>query len=246
MKETQPNQNTSNCTHINTQAQLAEAARLKRERINLQHMANGVRMLDPATTYIDDTVEIAASVLIYPGCILEGACKIEEGAIIGPYTHMRNTTVGKGSNIRQSVVADSKIGDNTNIGPFAHIRAGAVIGNDCRIGDFVEIKNSNFGDGSAMAHLAYIGDADVGKNVNFGCGAITANYDGKNKHRTTIKDKAFIGCNSVMVAPVEVGEGAITAAGSIITEAVPEYSLGIARARQVIKVNWVRLRKKER
>jgi len=198
-------------------------------------MENGVRMIDPATTYIDDTVEIAPGVIIYPGCILEGACKIDEGAVLGPYTHMKDTIVGKSSAVRQSVLNSAKIGDETEVGPFAYLRPGAVIGNKCRIGNFVEVKNANLADGVKMAHLAYIGDADVGRNVNYSCGAITANYDGKKKHRTVIADNAFIGSNVNLVAPVEVGEGALVAAGSTITDAVPAECLTIARARQVNK-----------
>lgn len=213
---------------------------IQREQINKRHIENGVRIMDPATTYIDDTVEIATDTLIYPGCILEGLCKIENSAIIGPYTHMKDTIIGKGSAIRQSVLTDTKIGENTTVGPFAYLRPGTIVGNNCRIGNFVEIKNSTISDNVAMAHLAYIGDADVGNNVNYSCGAITANYDGKKKHRTTIADGAFIGCNSVLIAPVEVGEKAFIAAGSTINQNVPELSLGIARERQTIKENWVK------
>jgi len=225
----------STFTGISTQAQLAEVTMYMRHRINLRHMENGVRMLDPATTYIDDMVEIAPNVVIYPGCILEGACKIAEGAMIGPYAHMLDTAVGKGSTVRQSVLTGAKVGENTTVGPYAYLRPGAVIGDKCRIGNFVEVKNSNIGDGTAMAHLAYIGDADVGRNVNYSCGAITANYDGKNKHRTVIADGAFIGCNASMVAPLTVGEGALVTAGSTITEDVPADCMSFGRARQVNK-----------
>ncbi|MCL2571481.1 MAG: hypothetical protein FWE11_03680 [Defluviitaleaceae bacterium] len=220
----------------------AEAARQTREKINYKHMENGVKILDPATTYIDSTVEIEADAVIYPGCILEGACKIEEGAIIGPYTHMKDTIIGKGTAVRQSVLSGASIGENTEVGPFAYLRPGAVVGNKCRIGNFVEIKNANLGDGVKMAHLSYIGDADVGNNVNYSCGAITANYDGVKKHRTVIEDDAFIGCNSNLIAPVCIGEGALIAAGSTINQTVPEYSLGIARERQTTKENWVKER----
>ena len=233
----------TNFTGINTQAQLAEAARYMRDRINMHHMENGVRMLDPATTYIDAAVEIASDVIIYPGCILEGACKIESGAIIGPYTHMQDTEIAKNASVRQSVLKSAKIGQSTEVGPFAYLRPGAVVGNNCRIGNFVEIKNATLGEGTKMAHLAYIGDAEVGRNVNYSCGAITANYDGKNKHRTVIADRAFIGCNANLVAPVEIGEEAVVAAGSTITDNLPGYSMGIARERQTTKDNWVKQRK---
>jgi len=225
---------------INTQAQLAEAARLMRKRINLRHMENGVQILDPDTTYIDKSVVIAAGAVIYPGCILEGMCKIDEDAIIGPYTHMKDTIIGRGTAVRQSVLTGAAIGQNTEVGPFAYLRPGAVVGNKCRVGNFVEIKNATLGNETKMAHLAYIGDADVGSNVNYGCGAIVANYDGKKKHRTVIGDGAFIGCNSNLVSPVDIGEGAFIAAGSTIHEAVPEYSMAIARERQTTKVNWVK------
>jgi len=217
-----------------------------RNRINLKHLENGVKILDPASTYIDDTVEIAPQAVIYPGCILEGACKIAQDAIIGPYTHMRDTTIGKGTAVRQSVLTSATVGENTEVGPFAYLRPGTDVGNNCRIGNFVEIKNAILKDGVKMAHLAYIGDADVGSNVNYSCGAITANYDGKKKHRTVIGNDAFIGCNSNLVAPVEIGEGALVAAGSTITDALPEHSLGVARARQVNKENWVKLRDKKK
>jgi len=229
-----------------TQAQQAEATRQAREQINYRHMENGVKMMDPATTYIDETVEVAPGVTIYPGCILEGTCKIEEGAIIGPYTHMCNTKIGKGATVRQSVLSDAIIGANTDVGPFAYLRPGTVVGEGCRIGNFVEIKNATLGDGTKMAHLSYIGDADVGSDVNYSCGAITANYDGAKKHRTTIGDGAFIGCNSNLVAPVTIGEGALIAAGSTITHTVPEYSMGIARERQTVKENWVKEKREEK
>ena len=157
---------------------------------------------------------------------------------------MRNTKVGKNTAVRQSVLTDAAIGEDTRIGPFAYLRDGAVVGDRCRIGSFVEIKKSNIGNETNMAHLAYIGDADVGNKVNYGCGAITANYDGKKKYRTVIADGAFIGCNTNLIAPVEIGEGALIAAGSTIDQSVPEYSLGIARKRQITKENWVN-RKKE-
>jgi len=223
-----------------------EAMQDARNHINIKHMENGVKILDPATTYIDDTVEIAPEAVIYPGCILEGACKISQGAVIGPYTHMKDTTIGKGTAVRQSVLTDATVGENTEVGPFAYLRPGAVVGNNCRIGNFVEIKNAILKDGVKMAHLAYIGDADVGSNVNYSCGVITANYDGAKKHRTVIGNDAFIGCNANLVAPVEIGEGALVAAGSTITDELPEYSLGIARARQVNKENWEKLRNKKK
>jgi len=225
-------------TGINTQNHLAEAVGHMRARINGRHMVNGVRMIDPASVFIDDGVKISRGVVIYPGVILEGSCEIAEGAIIGPNSHMKNTIVGANANIRQSVTNDAKIGAGTDVGPFAYLRPGAVIGENCRVGNFVEVKNATLGKETKMAHLAYIGDADVGENVNYGCGAITANYDGEKKHRTIIGDNAFIGSNVNLIAPVEIGKDVVVAAGSTITDDLPPCSLGIARERQCVKLNW--------
>lgn len=225
-------------TGINTQQQLSEAVSHMKNRINLKHMENGVRMIDPSTVYIDSAVEIAQDVTIYPNVILEGCCKIDNAATIGANTHLVNTHVGKNAHIRQSELDSVSVGDNTTVGPFAYLRPGTVIGNNCRIGNFVEVKNSNIGNKTAMAHLAYIGDADVGEGVNYSCGAITANYDGKNKHRTTIKDGAFIGSNANLIAPITIGQNAFVAAGSTLSKDLPPDTLGIARARQEERKNW--------
>jgi len=227
-------------TGVNTQAQLADAVKHMQTRINAMHMENGVRMTDPSSVYIDSTVKIAADAIIYPGVILEGDCKIEANAIIGANCNLKDTTVGKKAHIRQSVSDSAVIGEGTQVGPFAYLRPGTVTGKGCRVGNFVEIKNANLGDGVKMAHLSYIGDADVGDGVNYSCGAITANYDGKNKFRTTIEANAFIGSNANLVAPVTVGEGAFVAAGSTITDSLPSEALGIARARQTIKPDWAK------
>jgi bifunctional UDP-N-acetylglucosamine pyrophosphorylase/glucosamine-1-phosphate N-acetyltransferase len=223
---------------INNQMQLAEAAAVMRGRINARHMANGVRMLDPATTYIDDTVTIEGETVLYPGVILEGDCKIGEGAVIGPDTRMVNTIFGAASTVQYSVLTNAMVGNHTDVGPYAYVRPGSDIGCNCKIGNFVEIKNSRVGGYTKASHLAYIGDAEVGENVNFSCGAITVNYDGKNKHLTTIRNNAFVGCNASLVAPVTVEEGAFVAAGSTITNDVPAHALAIARERQTNKENW--------
>jgi len=227
-------------TGINTQAHLAEAAAHMQKRINLRHMAAGVRMLAPDTTYIDDTVKIGRGAVLYPGCIFEGACEISENAVIGPYSHLADTTVGAGAKVRQSVATEAKIGAGTEVGPFAYLRPNAVIGDHCRIGNFVEIKNATLGDDTKVAHLSYIGDADVGKNVNYSCGAITANYDGEKKHRTKIGDNAFIGSNVNLIAPIEIGEDGFVAAGSTLTDDLPPCALGIARGRQCVKLDWAK------
>jgi len=223
---------------INTQEHLAEALAHMRVRVNSRHMANGVRMIDPTTTYIDDGIKIGRGVVIYPNVIIEGACEIAPGATIGMGCHLTDTTVGEGVHIRQTVANGAKIGANSDVGPFACLRPGAVIGQNCRVGNFVEIKNANLADGVKAAHLAYIGDADVGKNVNFSCGAITANYDGEKKHRTTIGDNAFIGSNVNLIAPIEIGADAVIAAGSTITDKIPPCALGIARERQCVKLDY--------
>ena len=230
-------------TGINTQVQLAEAVSYMQNRINTKHMLNGVRMVAPSAVYIDDTVELEPGVIIYPGVILEGNCKISAHVTVGAHSHLKNATVGNGATIQQSVVMDAIIGAGTSVGPFAYLRQGVQVGEKCRIGNFVEIKNSNIGDGTKAAHLAYIGDADVGKNVNYSCGAITANYDGKNKHRTMIGDNAFVGSNANLIAPVKIGDDAFVAAGSTITNDLQSGSLGIARARQVEKPNWAKTKK---
>ena len=229
---------TSVFTGINNQIQLAQAATYMQERINSKHMLQGVRMLNPSSVFIDDAVEIDSGVIIYPNVILEGNCKIAKGTVIGANTQMKNTEIDTNVSINNSVLDSAKVGSGTTVGPFAYLRPGTVLGKGCRVGNFVEIKNANLDDGAKMAHLAYIGDADVGKGVNYSCGAITANYDGEKKHRTIIGDGAFIGCNSNLVAPVEIGTGAFVAAGSTITKDLPAGSLGIARARQVEKLDY--------
>jgi len=205
---------------------------------NKDLIARGVKMMDPASVFIDDKAVVADSAVFYPGVILEGACEIGEGAKIGPNTHLTDTVVKKNARVRQSVAEGAVVGEETEVGPFAYLRPGTVIGNKCRVGNFVEIKNSVLGNETKMAHLAYIGDADVGNGVNYSCGAITCNYDGSKKHRTTIKDGAFIGSNANLVAPVTIGEDAFVAAGSTITEDLPGNALGIARKRQTTKLEW--------
>ena len=230
--------NAADFKRVTTHRQLAEATERKRKIINDMHMDAGVRMIDPATVYIDAEVEIGAGCVLYPGVILEGKCVIGENTVLGPGTHITDSFVDAGCKVRQSVIIDTKIGKGTTVGPFAYLRGGANVGNGCRVGSFVEIKNSNLGDGSGMAHLAYMGDADVGKKVNYSCGAITCNYDGKKKHRTVIEDGAFIGSNSNLIAPVRVGKNAFVAAGSTITDDVSDSALAIARNRQSEKPDW--------
>ncbi|MEN0647517.1 bifunctional UDP-N-acetylglucosamine diphosphorylase/glucosamine-1-phosphate N-acetyltransferase GlmU [Caldifermentibacillus hisashii] len=230
---------------INDRVALAQAGKIMQQRINEKHMRNGVTIIDPEQTYIDATVEIGQDTVIYPGTMVKGNTVIGTDCIIGPNSEIVNCEIGNRTSIRQSVTHDSKIGSDVQIGPFAHIRPQSIIHDEVRIGNFVEIKKTEFGRKSKASHLSYIGDASVGSNVNIGCGSITVNYDGMNKFKTIIKDGAFIGCNSNLVAPVEIGEGAYVAAGSTITDNVPGDSLSIARARQVNKENYVKNRMKK-
>ncbi|MGV2623183.1 UNVERIFIED_CONTAM: bifunctional UDP-N-acetylglucosamine diphosphorylase/glucosamine-1-phosphate N-acetyltransferase GlmU [Halobacillus marinus] len=223
---------------VNDRVALAKAEKLMKERINEKHMRNGVSLVDPDQTYIGPDVVIGQDVVIYPGTVLEGETVIEDDAVIGPHTTIKNCHVGKETSIKQSAAADSKIGARVQIGPFAHIRPQSSLGDDVKIGNFVEVKKAQFGNGSKASHLSYIGDAEVGSGVNIGCGTITVNYDGENKFLTTIEDDAFIGCNSNLIAPVTVGKGAYVAAGSTINQDVPSEALSIARSRQTNKEGY--------
>lgn len=225
------------CLGVNDRAQLAEVAKILRERINKKHMLNGVTIIDPDNTYIDADSEIGTDTVIYPGVILEKS-RIGEGVTLYQGSRIANSRIGDGSDVQNSVVLGSVVGKNTTVGPYAYLRPGTKIGDKCRVGDFVEVKNSSIGDGTKVSHLTYVGDSDLGKSINVGCGVVFVNYDGKKKHRSTVDDKAFIGCNTNLVSPVHVGEGAYIAAGSTITEDVPAHSLAIARSRQVIKTDW--------
>jgi len=224
---------------VNDRVALAQAEKTMKKRINEKHMRNGVTIIDPDHTYIEPDVEIEADVIIYPGSVLKGKTIIKANAEIGPNSEIANCSIGEATVVKQSVTTDSKIGDRVKIGPFAHIRPDSTVGNDAKLGNFVEIKKTVLGDHSKVSHLSYIGDADVGSNVNVGCGTITVNYDGTNKFLTTIEDDAFIGCNSNLIAPVTIGKGSYVAAGSTITEDVPEDALSVARARQTNKEGYV-------
>ncbi|WP_336156446.1 bifunctional UDP-N-acetylglucosamine diphosphorylase/glucosamine-1-phosphate N-acetyltransferase GlmU [Bacillus sp. 204(2023)] len=225
---------------VNDRVALSQAEQFMKERINKRHMQNGVTLIDPMNTYISPDAVIGSDTVIYPGTVIKGEVQIGEDTIIGPHTEIMNSAIGSRTVIKQSVVNHSKVGNDVNIGPFAHIRPDSVIGNEVKIGNFVEIKKTQFGDRSKASHLSYVGDAEVGTDVNLGCGSITVNYDGKNKYLTKIEDGVFIGCNSNLVAPVTVGEGAYVAAGSTVTEDVPGKALAIARARQVNKDDYVK------
>ncbi|KUP04221.1 bifunctional N-acetylglucosamine-1-phosphate uridyltransferase/glucosamine-1-phosphate acetyltransferase [Bacillus coahuilensis m2-6] len=225
---------------VNDRVALSQAETIMRKRINEAHMRNGVTIIDPASTYIEADVQIGKDTVILPNTYIQGLSVIGEDCLIGPGTEIKACKIGNATTIKQSVAHDSEIGDEVTIGPFAHIRPASSIHNEVKIGNFVEVKKSEMGPKSKASHLSYIGDAKVGSDVNLGCGSITVNYDGKNKHLTTIEDGAFIGCNSNLIAPVTVGKGAYVAAGSTVTEDVPSEALTIARARQVNKEDYVK------
>lgn len=228
---------------VNSRAQLAEAEAILRKRINEFHMENGVTLIDPLTTYIGADVVIGNDTIIYPNNTLEGKTVLGKGVLLHPNNRIEDSVIEDEVTIASSVILCSKVGKKTTVGPFAYIRPDSVIGEHVKVGDFVEIKKSTIGNGTKISHLTYIGDAEVGEHVNFGCGTVVVNYDGKNKYKTVVEDHAFIGCNTNLVAPVTVHEGAFTAAGSTITEDVPKEGLGIGRAKQVNKEGWVQKRK---
>ncbi|MEC0170679.1 bifunctional UDP-N-acetylglucosamine diphosphorylase/glucosamine-1-phosphate N-acetyltransferase GlmU [Paenibacillus graminis] len=223
---------------VNDRLALSEAENLMRQRINREHMLNGVTIIDPASTYIAADVVIGADTTLYPGTVLKGKTVIGEDCLIGPSSEIEDSVIMNGAEVKHSVLNQAQVGARTSVGPFAYLRPGAVLGEEVKIGDFVEIKNASIGDGSKVSHLSYVGDATVGKNVNVGCGAITVNYDGYNKSRTEIGDDAFIGSNVNLVAPVTVGKGAFVVAGSTITRSVSENDLAIARVRQENKPGY--------
>ncbi|MDI2585679.1 bifunctional UDP-N-acetylglucosamine diphosphorylase/glucosamine-1-phosphate N-acetyltransferase GlmU [Psychrobacillus sp. NEAU-3TGS] len=224
---------------INDRIALSQAEQIMRSRIAHHHMREGVTIIDPQNTYISSDAIIGADTVIQPGVIIEGQTTIGENCIIGPNSHLVSSVIGNRTTIHSSVVLSSEVGDHTTIGPFAHIRPQSELGNDVKIGNFVEVKKSTVGNGSKISHLSYMGDASIGSNVNIGCGTITVNYDGKNKFVTTIEDDAFVGCNSNLIAPVTIGTKAYVAAGSTITKNVPGEALAIGRARQENKEGYV-------
>lgn len=228
---------------INDRVLLSEAEAAMRCRINKSHMRNGVTMTDPESVYIEADVEIGNDTVIEPNVTLKNGTKIGSDCVVGQGSVLDRAVIKNNVDILSSVIINSEIDEGTHVGPFAYIRPNCRVGKDVKVGDFVELKNSNIDDGTKISHLTYIGDSDVGKRVNFGCGTVTCNYDGKNKFRTTIGDDCFVGCNTNFVSPINVGGGAYIAAGSTITEDIPEKSLSIARAKQVNKEGWTDKRK---
>lgn len=223
---------------------VAELEPLLRERTVRRHIRAGVRVLDPNAVYIDPRVTIGRGTMLLPGTILRGETAVGCGCTIGPNAVVRDCVIGDETEINASQVNESTIGSRTHVGPFAYVRPGCTIGDDIKVGDFVEVKNSAIGDGTKISHLTYVGDSDVGRKVNFGCGTVTTNYDGVKKYRCTIEDGAFIGCNTNLVAPVTVGAGSYIAAGATITKDVPADALAVARAKQENKEGWAKRRRK--
>lgn len=209
-------------------------------------LEGGARLLDPNNCYIGPRVTVGAGTVILPGTILRGETAIGQNCEIGPNTMIRDCTVADGVVVNASQLNESVVDSGAKIGPFAYVRPNCHVGANVKVGDFVELKNSTVGDGTKISHLTYVGDSDVGCRVNFGCGTVTVNYDGISKYRTAIGDDAFIGCNTNLVAPVRVGDGAYTAAGSTITDDVPADSLAIARPRQTVKKQWAARRRARR
>lgn len=223
---------------VNDRVALSQAEELMRARINEKHMRNGVTIINPLMTHISADAVIGRDTIIQPGVTIEGETIIGEDCLIGPNSHVVNSKIGNRSTVKNSVILDSTVGEDTAVGPFAHLRPESNLGNDVKIGNFVEVKKSSLGNHSKVSHLSYIGDAEVGNHVNVGCGSITVNYDGKNKYKTTIEDHVFVGCNSNLVAPVTLSEGSFVAAGSTVTNDVPENALAIARSRQENKLDY--------
>lgn len=230
--------NQNEAAGINDRVQLAEAERVIRSRVLLDLMRSGVTVVDPQSTFVDRGVRIGRDTIIYPFSFVEGNTSVGEDCTIGPNTRLVDSAVGNGVTIQNSIALESVIKDRCTIGPFAYLRPETRLGEDVKVGDFVEIKKSEIGNGSKVPHLSYVGDATVGRKVNIGCGTITCNYDGNKKWPTIIGDRAFIGSNTNLVAPVHIGEGATTGAGSTITRDVPDGALAVERAKQALVPDW--------
>jgi bifunctional UDP-N-acetylglucosamine pyrophosphorylase/glucosamine-1-phosphate N-acetyltransferase len=224
---------------VNDRVQLAAAHRIYNDRLLFAHMSNGVTVIDPLTTWVDPSVTLEPDVTLLPGVDLHGTTSVAEGAEIGPQTTLMDTEVGARSRVERTVARQSRIGADVTIGPFAYLRPGTSLSDGVHIGTYVELKNSDVGDGTKIPHLSYIGDATIGEYSNIGAATVFVNYDGIAKHRSVIGDHARTGADNMFVAPVQVGDGAYTAAGSIITEDVPPGAMAVARARQRNVEGWV-------
>ena len=224
---------------VNDRVQLAESAALLRDRINDQWMREGVTIIDPTTTWIDATAKLSPDVVVHPGSAILGLTTIATGAVIGPRTTLTDCVVKEGASILESIATDSVIGEAAIVGPYTYLRSGTVLGDSSKAGAFVEMKNSTLGTGSKVPHLSYVGDATIGDGSNIGAATIFVNYDGVDKHHTTVGDHVRIGSDTMLVAPISIGDGAYTAAGSVITEDVPAGAIGVGRAKQRNVLGWV-------
>ncbi|EHI70232.1 bifunctional UDP-N-acetylglucosamine diphosphorylase/glucosamine-1-phosphate N-acetyltransferase GlmU [Streptococcus ictaluri] len=225
---------------VNDRLALATAEGIMRQRITQKHMLNGVTFQNPEATYIDSDVTIAPDVTIEANVTLKGHTKIGSQTILTNGAYIVDSEIGQGAVITNSMIESSVIGDGVTVGPYAHLRPGSSLAQDVHIGNFVEVKGSRIGKGSKAGHLTYIGNAEIGAEVNVGAGTITVNYDGQNKYKTIVGDHAFIGSNSTLIAPLEIGDSALTAAGSTISKSVPADGIGIGRSRQVTKEDYAK------
>ena len=231
---------------INDRVDLSTVEIEARRRINEAWMRSGVTMIDPATTYIDPTVEVGPDTVIHPGVVIQGHSKIGAACEIQAYVRIIDSELADRGTINNfCLMVGSRVADGAAIGPFAHLRPACEIGQGAKVGNFVELKKTTLGAGSKANHLSYLGDATIGAQVNVGAGTITCNYDGQRKHQTVIEDGAFIGSDTQLIAPVRVGKGAYVGAGSSITEDVPAGALGIGRGRQSNVEGWVERKKAE-
>jgi bifunctional UDP-N-acetylglucosamine pyrophosphorylase / glucosamine-1-phosphate N-acetyltransferase len=228
---------------INDRSQLADCAAIMRDRINYQHMLNGVEIVDPTTTWIDSNVTIEADATIFPESWLAGTTTVGAKAIIGPRTTLMNVKVAGGASVIESNCVDCEIGAGAKVGPYSYLRADTSLAAGAKVGAYVEIKNSTIGEGTKVPHLSYVGDAEIGSGTNIGAATVFVNYDGVEKHKTKIGNEVRIGSDTMLVAPVSVGDGAYTAAGSVITDDVPAGAMGVARSKQRNILGWV-LRKR--
>lgn len=228
---------------VNDRVQLAEAGRIVRDRLVRRAMRAGVTVVDPASTWLDASVTLEPDVTLLPGCQLHGRTTVGPGATVGPDCTLTDTVVGPGATVRRSTCEQAEIGPDASVGPYTYLRPGTRLGPGARAGAYVEMKAAEVGAGSKVPHLSYVGDATVGERSNIGCGTVFVNYDGVAKHRTVVGDSVRIGSDTMLVAPVEVGDGAYTAAGSVITQDVPPGAMGVGRARQRTIEGWVERRR---
>jgi len=231
---------------VNTRAELAAAGAALYARKAADLQSDGVTVLDPSRTWIDPRARIGRDTVLYPGVIVEGECVIGEDCVVRSGSRLADTVLGRAVEVRDHcVLQESRVGDDVQLGPFAHLRPGTVLEAGARVGNFVELKKTRLGKGSKAPHLSYLGDAEIGPGCNVGAGTITCNYDGVNKHKTTLGAGVFIGSDSQLVAPVVLGDGAYVAAGTTVTEDVPPGALALSRVRQINLEGWVARSKKK-